>query len=216
MPSTGDLTRTKLLDAAERIFSEEGYDGTTLRNVAKAAQVHQALSTYHFGTKERMFDEVIARRAIEMERIRLLALDRIMPGSQSSSDTVRLLIEGYVSPLINARYGTSKQWKAHVRLMAGVVNLKRWSHLISKHYDRCARAYLECWRSALPGVDENALLNAFSFMVVASLYVCSDTGRFSQWKSKAASRKDEIRLVTEDLVSFVHAGFMSLKGQRQA
>lgn len=212
--SPGDMTRNKLLDAAEQIFSEEGYDGATLRDVAKAAEVHQALSTYHFGTKERLFDEVIARRAIEMERVRLQALEHIDPDAQGSSETVRLLIEAYVSPMIKARYGTSKHWKAHVRLMAGVVNLKRWSHLISKHYDRCARAYLERWRLALPGVDDNALLNAFSFMVVASLYVCSNTGRFAQWKTKATSHKEEVRLVTEDLVAFVHAGFMSLQHRK--
>lgn len=208
------MTRNKLLDAAEQIFSEEGYEGTTLRDIAIAAEVHPALSTYHFRTKERLFDEVIARRAIEMERIRLQALDHIDPDAQGSSETVRLLIEAYVSPMIKARYGSSKQWKAHVRLMAGLVNLKRWSYVISKHYDRCARAYLEYWRLALPDVDDNALLNAFSFMVVASLYVCSNTGRFAQWKTKSASHKEELRLVTENLVTFVHAGFMSLQHRK--
>lgn len=213
--SPGDLTRTKLLDAAEQIFSEQGYDGATLRDIAKAAAVHQALTTYHFGTKEQLFDEVIARRAADMERIRLAALERIIPEAQNSSETVRLLIKAYVSPLIDARYGSSKQWKAHVRLMAGLVNMKRWARLISKHYDRCARVYLERWRLALPDADPNSLLSAFSFMVVVAVYACSNTGRFAQWKTKPHSRAEEIERVTNELVDFLHAGFMSLQNRTE-
>src|SRR6266403_212385 len=67
----GAGTRIKLLDAAERLFAESGYDGTSLRDITTRAKLHLALSTYHFGTKERLFEEVIQRRAAEMEQIRL-------------------------------------------------------------------------------------------------------------------------------------------------
>src|ERR1700693_1143954 len=74
MSRAGVGTRAKLLDAAERLFADHGYDGTSLRDIAGRPQQHLALSTYHFGTKERLFEEVIQRRASEMEAIRLAAL----------------------------------------------------------------------------------------------------------------------------------------------
>ncbi len=91
-----------------------------------------------------------------------------------------------------------------------MVTLKRWAPLVKKHYDRCAQAYLQRWREALPGVDNNALLDAFTFMVASMLYVCSNTGRFARWKIKATSREVELRQSTHDLIEFVHAGFMAL------
>jgi AcrR family transcriptional regulator len=209
-PSRAGLdTRRRLLDAAERLFAEKEYDGTSLRDIADEADLHGALSTYHFGSKDKLFDEVIRRRAIELERMRLENLEKIDMKAQSASDTVRLLIEAYVSPMIKARYGTSRQWQAHVRLMATVVSTKRWTPLIRRHYDHCADVYLQHWRETLPEADQNALLNAFSFMVVTTLYVCSYTNRFAQWRGKR-SRKEELAAVQDDLIQFVHAGFMQL------
>jgi AcrR family transcriptional regulator len=207
---TGVDTRSKLLDAAELMFANQGFDGTSLRDIANAARLHLALSSYHFGTKERLFEEVIRRRALEMEEKRLSGLFKIQVDSQSATETVRALIEAYVSPMIQARYGHSRQWQAHVRLMASLVNIKRWTPLIRKHYDRCAHMFIERWQEVLPGVDKNALFNAFSFMVVTMLYVCSYTDRFEKWKKRSPSHKKELAEVTEDLVRFVHAGFMSL------
>ena len=202
-------TRRRLLDAAERLFAEREYDGTSLRDIADEADLHGALSTYHFGSKDKLFDEVIRRRAIELERMRLDNLEAIDMKAQSASETVRLLIEAYVSPMIKARYGSSRQWQAHVRLMAVVVGAKRWTPLVRRHYDRCAEIYLQRWREVLPQADNNALLNAFSFMVVTTLYVCSYTNRFAQWRGKR-SRKEDMAAVQDDLIQFVHAGFMQL------
>lgn len=210
----GSDTRTKLLDAAEQLFADDGYEGASLRDVSLAAGVHLALSTYHFGSKERLFGEVIGRRATEINRLRLEALARIDPAAQSPSDTVRLLIRAYVSPFIEARYGRSQQWQAYARLAAGLVNDRRWARLVRKYYDECAHAYFVLWRQALPDADKNALLNAMSFMAASMLYVCSYTNRFSRWKTRFRSRKSELDAVTEDLIRFVHAGFMSLAPQR--
>lgn len=209
-PSRAGLhTRTKLLDAAERLFADKGYDGSSLREIADKANLHGALSTYYFGTKERLFDEVVGRRAVELEEQRLANLARIDPDAQSPSETVRLLIIAYVSPMIAARYGSSTQRKAYVRLMAGVINVKRWTPLIRKHYDNCAQQYLNRWRAVLPHAREDSLLNAFSFMVATMLYVCSYTDRFRRWKSPQAPA-DKVETMTEDLIRFVHGGFMAL------
>lgn len=210
----GVLTRTQLLDAAERVFADHGYEGASLRDIAEAAGLHYSLSTYHYGTKAKLFDEVVSRRAIELEALRLEGLKRINPTSLSASETVRLLIEAYASPIIQARYGKSKQWHAYVRLMAGLVNEPRWAPMIRKHHDHCAQVYLERWRELLPEVDNDSLLNAFSFMVVTTLYVCSNTNRFGRWKKKGLSRENELKAIIDDFVHFVHAGFMSLANRR--
>lgn len=212
---SGGDTREKLLDAAELKFAEHGYDGTSLRDISKAGGVHWPLATYYFKTKEELFSEVVERRAIELTRVRLATLAQIDLSTTAPEESVRLLIQGYISPLLKARYGRSVQWQAHVRLEAAhLVNVKRWAPLVRKHFDEAAQAYLSAFRRVLPQADENALLNAFSFMISTTLYACSKTDRFSKWKRKPASRAEELAEMTEDLIRFIHAGFKDLASPR--
>jgi AcrR family transcriptional regulator len=68
-------TTERLLDAAERLFGEHGYDGVGLRQLADEAKVNLGAATYHFGSKQKLYVETFMRRlrlAIE-EQLRLLA-----------------------------------------------------------------------------------------------------------------------------------------------
>ena len=48
-------TRQQILDTARVQFADRGYDKTTLRSIAEAADVHPALLHHYFGTKQRLY-----------------------------------------------------------------------------------------------------------------------------------------------------------------
>ncbi|GAA4925017.1 AcrR family transcriptional regulator [Nonomuraea thailandensis] len=52
-------TREEILQAAQRSFAESGYDGTTIRGVARAAGVDPALVVQFFGSKDGLFDAAL-------------------------------------------------------------------------------------------------------------------------------------------------------------
>jgi len=54
-----DDTRQRLIDAAGQIFSEKGFEATTVREVCQAASVNIAAIHYHFGDKERLYIECV-------------------------------------------------------------------------------------------------------------------------------------------------------------
>jgi len=58
-------TRQALLDAAAKLFAERGFDRTTVRDIAKLAGVNQSLLFRYFGSKDAVFEEVIARNGRE-------------------------------------------------------------------------------------------------------------------------------------------------------
>jgi AcrR family transcriptional regulator len=64
----------RLLDAAERLFGERGYDGVGLRELTEAARVNLGAATYHFGSKEALYVQTFLRRfrPTDAERLRLL------------------------------------------------------------------------------------------------------------------------------------------------
>jgi len=53
--------RTKILETATRLFATQGYDSTSLSQVARDASVSKALIFWHFETKESLFQEVVSR-----------------------------------------------------------------------------------------------------------------------------------------------------------
>ncbi|GGT37600.1 TetR/AcrR family transcriptional regulator [Streptomyces purpureus] len=56
---TGPGARERILEAARELFAERGYDKTSVRGIAKAADVDPALVHHYFGTKDEVFAAAI-------------------------------------------------------------------------------------------------------------------------------------------------------------
>jgi TetR/AcrR family transcriptional regulator len=56
-----ERSRTAILDAAEALFAERGYDGTGLRDIAESAGLARATPSYFFGSKRALYEAVLAR-----------------------------------------------------------------------------------------------------------------------------------------------------------
>ena len=52
----------EILMITEKLFAEKGYDGTSVRDIAKAAEINVAMISYYFGSKEKLLDAVIINR----------------------------------------------------------------------------------------------------------------------------------------------------------
>ncbi len=59
MTRPSEITRERILKAAERLFAERGYDGTSIRAIVARARVNQAAINYHFDGKEGLYREVL-------------------------------------------------------------------------------------------------------------------------------------------------------------
>ena len=56
-------TKEKILNAAEQIFAEMGFDGTSVRAITQKANVNVSLVNYHFRDKDTLFKKIVNRRA---------------------------------------------------------------------------------------------------------------------------------------------------------
>src|SRR3982750_849200 len=70
-------TKTRILDAAESLFMEHGFEATSLRQLTSAAGVNLAAVNYHFGSKEELFKGVLTRRLDPMNQERIELLGRV-------------------------------------------------------------------------------------------------------------------------------------------
>lgn len=74
---TETTTRERLLDEAERLFSERGFEGVSVREIAAAAEANVAAVNYHFQGKESLYHAVLERRVLPKRDKLLAGLDRV-------------------------------------------------------------------------------------------------------------------------------------------
>jgi AcrR family transcriptional regulator len=86
-PKNGDFPHgatDRLLDAAERLFCERGFDSTSVRDLTKAAHCNVAAVNYHFGNKENLYEQMFRRHLKEMFDEHRQNIERVMNGSETS------------------------------------------------------------------------------------------------------------------------------------
>ena len=71
MTRPSDVTRERIMKAAERLFAERGYDATSIRAIVAKARVNQAAINYHFDGKDGLYREVLrtAFRALTEQQL---------------------------------------------------------------------------------------------------------------------------------------------------
>jgi AcrR family transcriptional regulator len=91
MTRPSEITRERILKAAERLFAEHGYDATSVRTIVAKARVNQAAINYHFGGKEGLYREVLraAFRALTEQQLAHAEEAKAMSREQALSEFVR-------------------------------------------------------------------------------------------------------------------------------
>jgi AcrR family transcriptional regulator len=92
---------TRLLDAAERLFSKHGYAGTSVRDITRIARCNVAGVNYYFGGKDQLYVEVLARRLAALREHhldRLRGLARIGAGEPPLETVLGAFVHGFISP----------------------------------------------------------------------------------------------------------------------
>lgn len=209
---SGDATRERMLDAAEALFAKHGYHGTSMRDVAEATESRIALVTYHFGTKDVLFNKVVERRASFMAHQRILALDAARARSAESPLALRDLVSGYVGPFVERSSNGGQGWKNYALLVARLANSPDWAKVISDHYDAVARQYIAEFKRALPGVTDEDVYHAFSFMVGSMLALVAEPRRVENL-SLGRHKSDNLERVFDTMLPFLVGGFEALSNK---
>lgn len=83
----------EILQVAEKLFAEDGFDGTSIRQIAKEAKVNIAMISYYFGSKEKLLETLIIHRTSGMK----MQLENIYRDDLTPIEKVERLIDLYIS-----------------------------------------------------------------------------------------------------------------------
>ncbi|MFN7099147.1 MAG: TetR/AcrR family transcriptional regulator [Flavobacterium sp.] len=90
----------QILEVAEILFAEKGFDGTSIRNIAKMAQINIAMVSYYFGSKERLLEALLVYRTFDLR----YQLDNLLLEDLQPLEKINKLIELYLNR-INSNKG---------------------------------------------------------------------------------------------------------------
>ncbi len=83
----------QILEVAETLFAEKGFDGTSIRDISKIAKINIAMISYYFGSKERLLESLLFYRTSDLKN----QLDHLIQEELEPIDKINKLIELYIN-----------------------------------------------------------------------------------------------------------------------
>jgi AcrR family transcriptional regulator len=208
--ASAEGTKERILDAAEELFADRGYDGTSIRDIASLAGIRVAVVGYHFGPKDALFDIVVRRRAGIMNERRLKALAVAQKKAAGGTIPVDVPVRGYVAPFIDYAKQGDQGWQNYAVLMGRLANSPRGTEVIHRHYNVTALSYIEEFIRTLPNAPKLAVVEGFMTMVSAMLFICSKTGRMERLLSTLGAEATD-SAAYDNLIKFNAAGLLAME-----
>jgi AcrR family transcriptional regulator len=168
-------TRVRILDAAELLFTEQGFEATTLRQITGAARVNLAAVNYHFGSKEELIREVFRRRLTWLNQQRLKELDRLEAAAGGAPLKPSRILEVFFGVALKMAADREGGGRTFMRLLGR--SYTKPSEFVrgflAEEYAAVVGRFKAALIRALPDVAGEEILWRFHFMLGAMSYAIS-------------------------------------------
>lgn len=201
-------TKTRILDAAEQLFMEHGFEATSLRSLTSAAGVNLAAVNYHFGSKEVLFQAVLTRRLDPMNQERIDLLEKLERDASARPLSVEKILFAMLIPALRLARDEQRGGKNFLRLVgrAYADPAPFIRQFLSEQYAEMIGRYKEAFLKALPHLSRQELTWRLHFVMGALSYTLAGTDALKIFAQVAATDKDNDELLLQRLAPFLVAG----------
>jgi AcrR family transcriptional regulator len=195
-------TRTRILDAAEELFMQHGFEGTSMRLLTAKAGVNLAAVNYHFGSKDALIEAVFRRRLDPMNTERVAALERLE--NPSAEDIIR----AFVGPSLRLIEDAKGGGRNFIRLLGRTYTepAKTIRALIGQMYAPAMQRYKAALERALPQMPPDELVWRMHFMFGTLAYTLAATDTVQLIAGCKPEDRHDARLLEDRLTAFLAAG----------
>jgi AcrR family transcriptional regulator len=206
-----EVKRRRILDAAERVFANSGYEGAGMRKISVEAGVAQALIHYHFDTKERLFEEVVARRSQEINQLREKRLAALF--EESNSPVLEDIADVLLRPTIEVGHRLAHSANDFARILVTIANSadQRSKELAEQYYDPMARRFIAAFEKTTPGLGHENAVWAYMFAIGVGMTMMAQTGR-PQRLSGGLCDDSDVEAMLARIIPFITAGIRAVIG----
>jgi AcrR family transcriptional regulator len=207
--------RDRLLDSAEELFCEHGFEGASIRDIAASADCNVASVNYYFGGKEKLYQEVWLRHLVVMRDARVTSINKALSksnGKPQLEDLLRSFTEAFIGQLVD-----ENKARRLCKLMAREMIDQ---HLpVNMFVDNIMTTTLTAMRSALvkicPDIDESKIPFIVVSVVGQILHLLHVKGIFQQM-DRTELPKFDLAQAIDHVVKFSTAGIqVYTKGKKK-
>lgn len=205
-------TRTRILDAAEELFMQHGFEGTSMRLLTAKAGVNLAAVNYHFGSKHALIEAVFRRRLDPMNQARLAGLDALEAKDQPAQP--QEIIRAFLSPTLKLVEDAKGGGRNFTRLLGRTYTepAKPVRQLIGQIYAPVMDRFKKALARALPQMPLEELVWRMHFMFGTFAYTLAATDTVQLIAGCKPEDRYDARLLEERLTTFLNAGLNALPG----
>jgi AcrR family transcriptional regulator len=202
------VTRTRILDAAEELFMQHGFEGTSMRQLTSRAGVNLAAVNYHFGSKDALIEAVFRRRLDPMNAARIAELAKLEASGNPSPEAI---IRAFVGPSLRLVEDAKGGGRNFTRLLGRTYSepSKGLRALIGQMYAPTMERYKTALERALPQMPKDELVWRMHFMFGTLAYTLAATDTVQLIAGCKPEDRYDAQLLEERLTAFLLAGLLA-------
>jgi AcrR family transcriptional regulator len=201
-------TRTRILDAAEELFMQHGFEATSMRVLTARAGVNLAAVNYHFGSKHALIEAVFRRRLDPMNIARIAELERLEKDAGARALSPETIIRAFIGESLRMIEDTKGGGRNFIRLLGRTYTepAKSIRALIGQLYAPTMARYKAAFERALPQMPREELVWRMHFMFGTLSYTLAATDTVQLIAGCKPEDRYDARLLEERLGAFLAAG----------
>src|SRR5262245_5743630 len=201
-------TRTRILDAAEELFMQQGFGGTSMRLLTSKAGVNLAAVNYHFGSKDALIEAVFRRRVDPMNAARVAELDRLESDAAGRALSPEAIIRAFIGPSLRLIEDAKSSGRNFIRLLGRSYSepAKPIRVLIGQLYAGTMERYKMALERAFPQMPRDELVWRIHFMFGTLSYTLAATDTVQLIAGCKPEDRYDARLLEDRLTAFLSAG----------
>jgi AcrR family transcriptional regulator len=201
--------KKRLLDSAEELFAEQGYDGTSIRDITSRADGNVAAVNYHFGSKGKLYEKVFLRHMKAVTEIRLKTIKEVMSQKEKEvtlEELLKAFSMAFLKPFLDEATGSR-----FIKLMVQEMTQPHLTKAMFVHeiIEPTMKALGGALERIIPELDQKQIMLAVMSLAGQLLHIIRIDEMFDieEFKSLRMPNFDEI---VDHIVSFTAAGIRSM------
>jgi len=198
-----------ILDAAERLFALHGRDGVTLKAIAAGAKVDASLIHYYFGDKDRVFRAVFARRSVEVNAVRVAAMDAY-EARVGAAMTIEGVLDVFLRPIYEVVIEKGEGW-AYFAAIVGHANASHFGgkDVMAENFDPIVHRFIGMLKDLAPDAPPERIYWFFDLVSSSLTHGLAQTGRIDD-VSGGLCKSSDLAAVLETMIAVFSVGFGSV------
>ena len=198
-------TKNKILDAAENLFADKGFNGTSLREITSQAEVNLAAVNYHFGSKKELIKAVMSRYMNEVSPRLEIALTQVC---ETDSPSLIDVFSAFIDPLLSLNEfknnGTSNFLQLLGRGYTDSQGFLRW--FLTTQYPGVIDNFVLAVQKAYPELSAEEMFWRLHFTMGTVVFTMSSSDALIDIAKSDFERDLQISDVIRNVIPYVAAG----------